>query len=184
MAEAEFRQQLQMLLPESVLASPPQAVAPDGYRTRTFEPGDEAGHIAVMRSATFDGWNEEQLRAALLKTLPDGMFLSVHEGSGAIVGTAAATHNPAEHHPFGGELGWVAVTPEHRGHGLGRAVCAAAIQRLADAGHVPGCLVRDEAPVVQLAGVFLLVRVDGGSGQVVPDAPTADRPRPLPVPGP
>ena len=135
MAEAEFRQQLQMLLPESVLASPTQAVAPDGYRTRTFEPGDEAGHIAVMRSATFDGWNEEQLRAALLKTLPDGMFLSVHEGSGAIVGTAAATHNPAEHHPFGGELGWVAVTPEHRGHGLGRAVCAAAIQRLADAGY-------------------------------------------------
>jgi len=135
MAEGEFRQQLQMLLPEGALASLPPAIAADGYDIRAFEPGDEAGHITVMRSATFDGWNEDQLQAALLKTLPDGMFLAIHQGSNAIVGTAAATHNPSEHHPFGGELGWVAVSPEHRGHGLGRAVCAAAIERLVRAGY-------------------------------------------------
>ncbi len=135
MSQGQPRHQLQMLLPEKALSPPPQARVPDGYAFRTFLPGDEEAHIAVMRSATFDGWSHEQLRAALLKTLPDGMFLAVHTASGEVVGTATATHNPSEHHAFGGELGWVAVMPDHTGRGLGKAVCAAAIRRLISAGY-------------------------------------------------
>jgi mycothiol synthase len=135
MSETRPRHQLQMLLPEEVLASPPPVHLPQGYAMRTFRPGDEEGHIAVMRSATFDGWNHEQLRAALLKTLPDGMFLAVHNAAAAVVGTATATHNPSEHHAFGGELGWVAVMPQHTGRGLGKALCAAVIERFTQAGY-------------------------------------------------
>lgn len=135
MPETKPRQQLQMLLPEAVLESPSPARLPDGYAMRTFRAGDEEGQIAVMRSATFDGWNHEQLRTGLLKTLPEGMFLAVHTATGEAVGTATATHNPSEHHPFGGELGWVAVMPEHRGRGLGMAVCAAVIDRFVRAGY-------------------------------------------------
>ncbi|MBC8103372.1 MAG: GNAT family N-acetyltransferase [Cytophagales bacterium] len=44
--------------------------------------------------------------------------------TGQIVATAQATHAPTERHPEGGEIGWVAAHPEHRGKGLGRAVSA------------------------------------------------------------
>jgi mycothiol synthase len=46
-----------------------------------------------------------------------------------------AGHHPAEGHPEGGELGWVAGDPEHRGRGLGLAVCAAVVARFLGAGY-------------------------------------------------
>jgi mycothiol synthase len=37
--------------------------------------------------------------------------------------------------PFGGELGWVAVDPDHRRKGLSTAVCASVTARLIHAGY-------------------------------------------------
>jgi mycothiol synthase len=58
------------------------------------------------------------------------LFFAVERATGVLVATALGTHRPAPLHPLGGELGWVAVRPEHRGRRLGTAVCAAATARL------------------------------------------------------
>jgi mycothiol synthase len=72
------------------------------------------------------------------RILPGGAYLIVEAGSGKAVATASASHNPrATRHyfPFGGEIGYVAVDPSHRGKGLGRAVVALAVVRLIEAGY-------------------------------------------------
>jgi mycothiol synthase len=69
------------------------------------------------------------------KVLPDGFFLVEHEPTRQIVATAMATHNPSPLHPFGGELGWLAGSPEHAGQHLGQVVCAAVTARFLRAGY-------------------------------------------------
>jgi mycothiol synthase len=46
-----------------------------------------------------------------------------------------AKHAPMPGHPEGGGLNWVAGDPEHRGKGLGLAVCAAVVKRFLGAGY-------------------------------------------------
>ena len=46
-----------------------------------------------------------------------------------------ANHNPSPYYPFGGELGWVAAHPDHKGKGLGKTVCAAVVGRLLRGGY-------------------------------------------------
>ena len=127
--------QLQMILPPDRLREPPPVNLPDGYILRTYRPDDEAAYIDLMRGAGFAHWNAEAIAAALEKTLPDGLFLVVHEASGHLAATAQATHNPAPDHPSGGELGWVAGSAKHAGKGLGLCVCQAAIGRFLQAGY-------------------------------------------------
>jgi len=127
--------QLEMIWPREKLGDVPEIPPPAGYALRTFRPGDDDEFIGLMQSAGFDGWNREMLHAALQKALPDGIFLAVHTETDAMVATAMATHNPAERHPYGGELGWVAAHPDHRGRGLGLVVCAAVMKRYAAAGY-------------------------------------------------
>jgi len=129
------KEQLQMIWPERLFGSPPKVILPDGYRMRTFRPEDQAGHLRLMRSAGFEGWNEESLKGCLATVLPEGFFVVIHESTGQIVASAMATHNPSELHPFGGELGWLAACPDHRGKGLGTAVCAAVTARFLGAGY-------------------------------------------------
>ena len=128
-------EQLQMLWPPEGLASPPEVVLPAGYRLRAFQPGDRAGYLGLMRSAGFEEFGEEQLGASLKKVLPGGFFLALHRSRGDLAATAMATHNPLDLHPCGGELGWVAASPEHAGRKLGLAVSAAATARFLDAGY-------------------------------------------------
>jgi ribosomal protein S18 acetylase RimI-like enzyme len=49
--------------------------------------------------------------------------------SGAMVASAMGLHDHSDRHPFGAELGWVAVDPDHRRKGLGTAVCASVTTR-------------------------------------------------------
>jgi mycothiol synthase len=72
------------------------------------------------------------------RLLPNGLFLVEHLPQQQLVGTAGSLHNPNPgryYFPFGGELGYVVVRPEHRRRGLGRALCAAAVSRLLSAGY-------------------------------------------------
>ena len=119
------RPQLQMVWPRGRLSSPPEPKLPGGYKLRTYRPSDEAGYLAVMAKAGFEGWDPERVRRAMDHVLPDGLFVVEHRATGAVVATAMATHNPSEQHPNGCELGWVAADPAHGGKGLGLAVCAA-----------------------------------------------------------
>lgn len=128
--ETPAKQQLKMLWPEHMLDSAPEVKVPNGYTLRTYQPGDEPGFYKVMDLAGFTGWDDTVLQPWLLKILPDGWFLIEHDVSGEIVATAMANHHPQELHPFAGELGWVAGHPDHKGKGLGMAVCGSAVRRL------------------------------------------------------
>jgi mycothiol synthase len=88
-----------------------------------------------MALAGWSGWDAEKLRPWQRRILPDGWFLAVHRESDQIVATAMALMDVGEFGKTGGELGWVAADPAHRGQGLGRAVVAAATTRMIAAGY-------------------------------------------------
>ena len=131
--EPPYRQ-LQMYWPPEKRTGPPKPHVPAGYELRCFGQGDQTGCLELMNKAGFK-WDRQQFVASLRTVLPEGMFVVVHKASGRIVATARAEHKPNEQHSFGGELGWVAGDPEHKGKGLGAAVTAAATARLIQAGY-------------------------------------------------
>ncbi len=131
MSKSPDAKQLQMIMPDVEATIP---ALPQVYVLRTFRPSDTTNYLDLMRLAGFDNWGLETLDSVLNRVLPEGLFVVAHE-SGILVATAMATHNPLPLHPFGGELGWVAGNPEHRGHGLGTIVCAAVVKRYREAGY-------------------------------------------------
>jgi len=130
--EYTYTRQLEMVWPYANLTSPPAVVVPAGYRLRTYRPGDDAAWFEVMAEAGFGAWDEPRLRPWRSRILPASWIVAEHIATGQLVATAFALHNHNEDHPCGGELGWVAARPEHQGHGLGMAVCAAVTARLLD----------------------------------------------------
>jgi len=129
------KRQLQMLWPERLLGSPPEAAVPAGYRLRQYRQEDKEAYLRLMHRAGFLKWDEQNLDWMLTMILPGGFFVIEQVASGAVVATAMATHRPSHRYPFGGELSWVAGDPDHAGKGLGLAVCAAVIRRFLDAGY-------------------------------------------------
>ena len=127
--------QLHMIWPRRRVDSPPAPAVPEGYLLRCYTDADRAGYLELMRRAGFEGWDQKKVSELLQKVLPDGFFVVEYRQTGGIVATATALHSPRALHPCGGELGWVAADPAHRGKGLGLAVCAAATARLIRAGY-------------------------------------------------
>jgi mycothiol synthase len=87
-----------------------------------------------MAGAGFAGWDRDRLARTVRMVLPEGFFVIEHRATARLVATAMACHRPSERHPYGAELGWVAGDADHKGKGLGLAVCAAATGRLIRAG--------------------------------------------------
>ncbi len=141
--ESPKPQQLQMVLRSDVLAHPPALGTPPGYRLRGFRVGEESLHTRLMRAAGFE-WTDQMRESAVAKCLSGGFIVVEHEETRLLVATAMAHCNPSPHFPEGGELGWVAADPDHRGRGLGLAVCAAAVRRFAHAGYVQVYLRTDD----------------------------------------
>lgn len=135
MNEKESAPQLQMIWPERLRSSPPAVLLPLGYRLRTYRRGDETHFYEVMEVAGWPGWGEEKLQPWRSRILPEGWLMAVHQESGQIVATAMALRS--EVYDSGGELGWLAGDPAHRGKGLGRAVAAAVTARFVEAGCYP-----------------------------------------------
>ena len=108
---------------------------PSGYIMRTFRESDRDSWIRLMGLAGFDGWSQEALKNALSIALPDGVFFVEHGATRELVATAMAGHKSTELHPFGGELGWVAVSPLHRGKHLSAVLCIEVTRRLLAAGY-------------------------------------------------
>ena len=127
--------QLQMIWPPEISGCSLDSRLQLGYRLRLYRPGDEPRFHRLMALAGFAGWNDDRLLFWQRKILPSGWFFVFDIATGDIVATSMAMHNPVWLHPFGGELGWVAGHPAHRGRALGYAVCAAAIRRFLAAGY-------------------------------------------------
>jgi mycothiol synthase len=123
--------QLQMTWPGHGSISPPTFSIPPEYTLRTFQPGDEEGYLHLMHLAEFSYWTQQNVQESLLRAVPRGLFLIVHNPTDCLVATTSAQHS--SYHQ--GEIGWVAGDPTHRGKKLGFAVCAAALQRLVEIGY-------------------------------------------------
>jgi mycothiol synthase len=124
-----------MLWPERLLSTPLEPSLPPDYELRVFRPGDADAYLGLMHGAGFTQFDETSLSQWLDRILPDGLFVVEHRPSAGLVATAMAAHNPSPLHPFGGELGWVAVSQDHAGRGLGRAICSAVVRRFTSAGY-------------------------------------------------
>ena len=63
--------------------------------------------------------------------LPDGILVAIDASSGRPVATAGTLQSPRrDHFQNGGEIGWVATVPDHRGRGLGAWLCTRALSQL------------------------------------------------------
>ncbi len=123
-------------------------VAPEpvpGYGLRTFRPGDEEVWIAILQTGELGTWDrprlDEMMRGARAELPVDGIFFATYDDRP--VGTACTLLHPGD----GGrvaELGWVAVAPEHRGHGLGLRVCHAVLDFIHRLGHGYAYLLTDD----------------------------------------
>jgi len=127
--------QLEMVWPRARRRKPALPQVPPGYALRTYRRGDEAGYARLVQAAGLGRWTVQRVRGMLRTALPHGLILVEHKRTARLVATCVASHNARPGHPFGAELGWVAVHPEHRGKRLGLVVCAAALRRALDAGY-------------------------------------------------
>jgi ribosomal protein S18 acetylase RimI-like enzyme len=132
-AKEEPKQQLHMIFPEKNFKKVVVPSLPSGYVLRTYKKGDEEGYVEVMKSASFENWND--VPNVLKTALPEGIFFIIHKKTNKIVATACAQNYSTDIHPQGGVLGWVAVNPEHRGKNFGYIVSIKAVERLIQAGY-------------------------------------------------
>ena len=125
-----------LVWPIAQLPVAPAAVVSDGYVVRQCLEHDLSALRAVIDSD--EPISDQAWESFRDRIIPGGAFLIVEAGSGRPVATASASHNPRAtryYFPFGGEVGYVAVAPPHRGKGLGRAVVALVVARLIEAGY-------------------------------------------------
>jgi GNAT superfamily N-acetyltransferase len=112
---------------------------PAGYSLRIFEPGEEQAYADILNACDLGSWTVDMVRDSILGNplSPGGIFLIVHNGR-PIATTSAferkIVDDSGKESVFG-EAGWVACMPEHRGHGLGGIVLAAALNHLLDQGY-------------------------------------------------
>ena len=122
--------QLEMVWPQSRLANPPIPYVPPDYCLREYHPGDEPRFYEIMALSGWPDWNNHKLDPWIKRIPSQAWFMLVYQNDQKIVATAMGLHDPTDWHPLGGELGWVASDPEHRGKGLGAICCAAVVRRL------------------------------------------------------
>jgi mycothiol synthase len=131
---------------------PPDVSVPDEYALRTSRLEDhDREAVAALLDSHRDTAGGEHVDALRGYVLPKGWFVAVERATNAIVGTAAAIHDPRDevgiwpasqsptdtnhYFPFGGAVASLFVAPEHRREGLGGALSAAATRRLLDASY-------------------------------------------------
>ena len=112
----------------------PRAV--DGYRLRTYRPGDEEAWLSVLSRAGFAAWDRDRLDRTLAGErgpLPlEGIIFATKDDRP--VGAANALLYMGESGQYS-ELGWLAVDPSHRGHGLGLEICRGVLNFAKRLGH-------------------------------------------------
>jgi mycothiol synthase len=105
----------------------PSARVVAGYSFRTFRAGDEAAWISILNTGDFGAWDRhrlDQMLAGARAPLPldSIVFATEADDDGVPVGVANAFLYDSGDGQCA-ELGWLAVRPEHRGHGLAYEIC-------------------------------------------------------------
>ena len=128
---------LYLIWPSASLASPPQVSLPPGYELRPYRAGDEEP-LRSLRGE--EGWklSHEDWQGYRSRVIPRGLFAVWNAASQMPVGTAGAIHSPggARHYfPSGGQLAYLVVHPDHRGHGPGMALTTLVVERFLRTGY-------------------------------------------------
>ncbi|MGB7343898.1 MAG: GNAT family N-acetyltransferase [Pirellulaceae bacterium] len=127
--------QLKMNWPVAKLSEPPVVNLAAGYSLRACEPYDEEAFVDLMHHCGWNDWDDRLLDYCKSRLLPGGWFAVIENKSDTLVASAMSLHNYTGRLAYSGTLGWVGCVTEHRRHGLGTAVVAAATSRLIDAGY-------------------------------------------------
>ncbi len=122
-----FDEQLIMIFPKNSVKSKKKELS-DEYFIRNYNKNDQEAYIDLMKKAGFSYWNSAFFNDIIKKVIPDGILLIEHKVTNNLVATALCSHNPRDEFVCGGELGWVAGDPEHKGNNLGSIICYAATQ--------------------------------------------------------
>ena len=114
----------------------PRCDPPEGFRIRSYEPGDEEAWVRIHLLA--DKHNQatpEIFRDEFGGSVKDlrARQLYLCEGDDA-VGTASAWYGALDGRPFG-RVHWVAIVPEMQGRGLASPLLSAVCRRMAEMGH-------------------------------------------------
>lgn len=108
----------------------------DGYQLRTYRPGDEDAWLSILSRSDFGTWDRARLDRMLggeCAALPrEGIIFATLDDRP--VGAANAFQYEGDRGKYS-ELGWVAVDPLHRGHGLAMGICCAVLHYAKQAGH-------------------------------------------------
>jgi GNAT superfamily N-acetyltransferase len=129
--------------PDIILVWPPGRACPKpapvpGYSVGALPPASDSWWIDIHRRAT-PWFAEPDLRNWLARyrdlALPEGILVATEDATGEPVATAGSLANSkGGMFPRGGQLGWVATVPDHRGSGLATRLSTAATRRLLDEG--------------------------------------------------
>ncbi len=122
--------------PENQKVPDPATVT--GYSVRELPPALDSWWIDIHRKATpwfavsnLESWLGEYRNLSLNQ----GVLVATEDATQQPVATAGSLSNSkAGMFPDGGQLGWVATVPEHRGRGLATWLCALATIRLKEDG--------------------------------------------------
>lgn len=144
MSEPPKLKQLRMIWPEDRLNDLPSVPALEGYTLRQLESGDRDAYRALIKLSDLGDWDDAAMDTHSGKVIDGGFFVVIHDDSGDLVATTMANNAPNADYPEGGELGWVAGDPEHKGKGLGYLTCAAVTAFLLEHGYTQMYLMTDD----------------------------------------
>lgn len=122
---------LEMLWPEGAKVSEPYTL-PEQYKLRTYTASDRDSYLSLFKKVDM---GVPPLKYWQNHILPEGFFVIEDLNTKEIVAACFASHHPKKNHPYAGNLGWLAVDPEHRGQNLGKAIVAAVTNKLISTGY-------------------------------------------------
>ena len=146
--------QLSMTISTSKVRGLPLVSLAAGYRLRGYRPGDEEGWVSLINTGEF-GSDWDTGRFAEYIAQPErtqGSRVAVCEGeivAASFASVQSGTLSTAR-------LDFVVTHPDHRGMGLGRAVCTEVLRYLASRGYEKVVLFTDDWRLPAIALYFAL----------------------------
>lgn len=111
----------------------------EGYRIRSYRPGDCKAWVRIWQAASLRGWDwatDETFNndfGSDLKSMPKRCLFVVTD-DGTEVATTTAWHQRVRGVRWG-QVHWFATVPDHQGRGLGKAILAESLRRMRSLGH-------------------------------------------------